>query len=108
MNPDARGIIEDMRAGVSLNATIGDDTELIDLQTPDKTDIQDESLNLSLMLDNLSTETSDRDMDILFRRFGLNGYHLHTLQEVAETHDLTRSRVHQIENRLVCQLRDMS
>lgn len=108
INPDARSIIADMRAGVSLNATIGDDTELMDIQSPDNADVREESLELSLMLDNLAQNATKRDMDILMRRFGLNGYTPHTLQEVAETHKLTRSRVHQIETRLVSQLKQMA
>ena len=42
-------------------------------------------------------ELGDKQRCVIERRFGLNGHAIHTLEEVADTLDLTRERVRQIQ-----------
>jgi RNA polymerase nonessential primary-like sigma factor len=42
-------------------------------------------------------ELGDKQRCVIERRFGLNGHAIHTLEEVAETMDITRERVRQIQ-----------
>lgn len=43
----------------------------------------------------------DRDLDILRRRFGLDGSDIYTLQDIGYYYELTRERVRQIESRSI-------
>ncbi|MBZ0096760.1 MAG: RNA polymerase sigma factor RpoS [Sulfuricella sp.] len=42
-------------------------------------------------------ELGDKQRSVIERRFGLNGHAIHTLEEVADTLDITRERVRQIQ-----------
>ncbi|OAI48859.1 RNA polymerase sigma factor RpoS [Gammaproteobacteria bacterium SCGC AG-212-F23] len=50
---------------------------------------------------------SDKDKEVLCRRFGLNGYERQTLEEVGASIGLTRERVRQIQMHALKVLRDM-
>lgn len=49
----------------------------------------------------------DRELDILRRRFGLDGSEIYTLQDIGYYYDLTRERVRQIEARAIKKLRNV-
>lgn len=49
------------------------------------------------MIDKLFRELSEREQDILKRRFGLDKAKKSTLEEIGQTHQLTRERIRQIE-----------
>ena len=106
--PDAPAIMNDVKAGLSLNAPVGDDSELEDLQADDKTDSFEAQVDVDILLSKLQDNVSARDYDILVRRFGLSGHIPHTLNELGEMHSITRARCHQIEVKLIKQLRLLS
>ncbi len=54
-------------------------------------------LDVVAMIEQLFSQLSDRERDILKRRFGLNRAKKATLEEIGQTHNLTRERVRQIE-----------
>jgi hypothetical protein len=55
-------------------------------------------LNVVEIVKNLFTELSDREKDILIRRFGLHGNGFETLENIGQAHGLTRERIRQIES----------
>jgi len=50
-------------------------------------------------------QLSDKQRSVIERRFGLNGYEISTLEEVAEAHGITRERVRQIQMEALQSLR---
>ncbi len=106
--PDAPSIMSDVKAGVSLNAPVGDDSELEDLQACDNNDTFEACIDVDILLSKLQDNVSARDYDILVRRFGLSGHIPHTLNELGEMHSITRARVHQVETKLIKQLRALT
>jgi DNA-directed RNA polymerase sigma subunit (sigma70/sigma32) len=48
---------------------------------------------------------NSRESDILKRYFSLNGYKKHTLEGIAQTYDLSRSRIYQIFHKALRKLR---
>jgi RNA polymerase primary sigma factor len=64
------------------------DRKTEDYSNPIKDDVQKILLSLK-----------PREKDILERRFGLNGYYVHTLNDVAKVYHLTRERIRQIQAR---------
>ena len=107
VNPDAQRILNDVKAGLSLNQSIGDDSELSDLQGEDTTDSFETAMDAHILLSRLRTTVSERDFDILARRYGLMGYTPATLDEVASVYELTRARIHQIERTLINKARSL-
>ncbi len=107
VNSDAPRIIDDMKANVSLNATIGESSELEDLVGEDKTEEFQTVTDCHILLDKLRPDVSPRDYNILMLRFGLDGQPEHTLEEIAAKYEITRARVHQIQNNLVKKLRNL-
>lgn len=98
VNPDAVNVLRKMQNNVSLNTTIGDDSELNDVVGEDKTDEFDSCIDCELLLTKLSSVVSPRDFTILEMRFGLNGHQESTLEEIAQKYELTRARIHQVLN----------
>ena len=104
---DCGGVTESMRDTVSLNQLIGDSEELDCLVGDDKTVERDYILECEMLLDKLSSEVSPRDFNIFIYRHGLLGKSEHTLGEIAEFHDLTRARVHQVSNNVLSKLKEL-
>jgi len=50
----------------------------------------------------------EREADVIRRRFGLNGYHEQTLEEIGKAYGLTRERIRQIETKALKALRHPS
>lgn len=49
------------------------------------------------IIDNLFSELSDRERDVLIRRYGLHSSKKETLESIGNAHNLTRERIRQIE-----------
>lgn len=65
-------------------------------------------LNAIEIINNLFSELTDRERDILTRRFGLKEDIKDTLETVGQAHQLTRERIRQIEVTSVKKLRQLS
>ncbi|WP_318464275.1 sigma-70 family RNA polymerase sigma factor [Photobacterium leiognathi] len=96
---------------LSLDQSIGKDDEkatiaslLADDQIPlPSHDIEENSIvNLT---EELLSKIKPRDREILCRRFGVMGYEVQTLQEVAQVVGLTRERVRQLQNQALERLK---
>ena len=84
----------------SLLDTIADDNS----SDPSET-LQDEDLNNSI--DGWLDELSEKQREVVARRFGLRGYETSTLEEVGREIGLTRERVRQIQVEALRRLRDI-
>ena len=91
----------------SLNQLIGESEELECLQGEDRTDEFDSQVDCEMLLDKVQKTVSDRDFDVLLRRFGLRGRPEHTLSEISEIHGITRARIHQIQRQMLTAMREM-
>ncbi len=80
----------DIDPTLTLSDAIADDTNLPPDELLQLTEIEE---HVRHWLD----ELGDKQRSVIARRFGLNGFEIHTLEEVAETLDLTRERVRQIQ-----------
>lgn len=90
---------------VSLNQELESGDEVLDLQIqPSNSDVE---LEVSVLLDILKDNVSDRDYEIFVARYGVDGRHEHTLNEVADVYGLTRSRIHQVTNRCLTVIREV-
>lgn len=105
VNPNARRIVADMQNNVSLNVGIGEASELEDVVGEDKTEEFETTTDCQILLDKLRGDVSARDYNILTLRFGLDGHPEHTLEEIAEKYEVSRARIHQIQNTLIKKLR---
>lgn len=97
---------------VSLDAPVwGDDEDgkLRDFVKDDKNQTPDEKTNMSLLKDNLY-EMLDvlqpRERKIIIMRFGLDGWEIHTLEEVWKEFWVTRERIRQIEAKTLAKLKE--
>ncbi len=61
--------------------------------------------DLSAKLERLLSQLSEKQRDVLVRRFGLHGRTTGTLEEVGEEIGLTRERVRQIQIEALARLR---
>ena len=94
---------------VSLSVSIGeDDAELGDLIADDNAEAPFEMAARSLARDDLQTlltYLNPREREILALRFGLEGEHPLTLDEVGRQFNVTRERIRQIEAKALTKLR---
>lgn len=67
--------------------------------------LQEEDLNISI--DNWLSELSEKQREVVTRRFGLRGHESSTLEEVGREIGLTRERVRQIQVEALKRLRDI-
>ena len=94
---------------ISLDQTVGerDDSRVADL-CEDETMLQPFDAAVQNMLrqrvDGLLNTLPERERSVLRMRFGLGNDREHTLQEIAEAHDVTRERIRQIERRALRKL----
>ncbi len=110
---DVKAYLKASGKHVSMDAPVNSEEEatLLDLLAGETDEIPD---NL-LITDSLRTEInrilntlSNREAEIIRMSFGLNGYHPHTLDEIAEKFDLTRERVRQIKEKALRRLKHSS
>jgi len=59
------------------------------------------------IINSLFNELSERERDVLMRRFGLHGKSRETLEEIGQAHQLTRERIRQIETSSIKKLRQL-
>jgi RNA polymerase primary sigma factor len=89
---------------VSLEKPVGDEdeSELGHFLTDQNQELPDEAADLTLRkeaLCKLLATLSSRERQVLELRYGLDGQHPRTLEEVGRTFNITRERIRQIEDR---------
>ena len=101
-------ILIEFQEVMSLNESVGDNIFLEDVVLNEKSEnIENQIINeihrekIYEMLNGLD----EREKGILMRRYGLNGYEIHTLEQVGEAFNITRERVRQIEKKTLEKLR---
>jgi RNA polymerase nonessential primary-like sigma factor len=111
--------VEDVKHMLSLNERVtsvdtplGYDSDkslldtIADYQISDPAEmLQDDDLRTSLS--QWLGELSDKQREVVARRFGLHGYETSTLEEVGKEIGLTRERVRQIQVEALRRLRDI-
>lgn len=105
--PEVDELQKSMQDCISLNQMISDNEELDCLQGEDTTEERDYVMEVEMALDKVKEEVSSRDFNIFIHREGLLGVPPHTLNEIADYHQLTRSRVHQITNQVFNVMREV-
>ena len=96
---------------ISLNQNIGEeeDTELGDVIASDEIGIDEEVMNKQMRIDInqafIDCGLSDREINIISLRFGLNDGVEKTLEEVGSIYNITRERVRQIEAKILRKLK---
>ncbi len=108
---DIRRIMDLQRDVSSIDVPVSDgDKSLVELM-PDDDNHDPENLllsqDLSTKLDKLLNYLTERQREVISRRFGLRGYERETLEEVGKNIHLTRERVRQIQFEAMRKLRDM-
>ena len=98
---------------VSLEKPVGDDeeSEFGHFIRDDSEPLPDEAAELSLRnaaLSRILATLSERERRVLELRYGLNGEHPRTLDEVGRTFNVTRERIRQIENQCLKKLRALA
>lgn len=96
----------------SIDAPIGNSSDRAVVDTIADTHISDPAVllqdsNLTTSLDNWLDELTDKQREVLARRFGLRGYEVSTLEQVGHEIGLTRERVRQIQVEALKRLRDI-
>lgn len=97
---------------VYLDGPVGnnDDTTLLDFIPDDKNESFSEQIIDNLFVKELLTPStdylSDREIDILKRRFGFYDGKLYTLDEVAQLHHVTKERIRILERRALYKIRE--
>ena len=108
LNERVEMIQESMVQSLSLNQMISENDELECLQGDDNTEDFESIVDCDILLSKVRSEVSERDFLMLTQRYGLCGYHPHTLNEVAEIHGITRARVSQIEHQIMNKLKQIA
>jgi len=96
---------------LSLDAPVGseEDTSLGDFIEDDKTQTPDDQTNMNLLKENLYEMLdflTPRERKIIIMRFGLDGWDIHTLEEVWKEFWVTRERIRQIEAKTLEKLKE--
>ena len=114
MDMDIRKVIQIMRISqdiLSLDSPVWseEDTSLWDFIEDDKNPTPDSQTNMNLLKDNLYEMLdflTPRERKIIIMRFGLDGWDIHTLEEVWKEFWVTRERIRQIEAKTLEKLRE--
>jgi RNA polymerase primary sigma factor len=111
---DIEQVLRSTQTVVSLDAPVGDESASpMDLADPDSerdraafdaTELAELTAALHEALDSLS----ERERTILLLRFGFDGGHRYTYQEISQRYDVTAERIRQIEKTVLGRLRDPS
>lgn len=94
---------------LSLNASIGDDIFLEDtISQPDEKSLEEEVLSEigRNEINSILEVLKPREKEILKLRYGIDGYEIHTLEEIGRNFEITRERVRQIEKKTLQKLRN--
>lgn len=108
LNKNADQIFTSMRGTVSLNNIVGEDSELESIVGEDRTEEFDTTHDADVLLAEVKPLVSDRDFNILVKRYGLDGDTPLTLSETADKYGITRARVHQIEHRMLKKMKEIA
>ncbi len=108
-----RGILRVAQEPVSLETPIGEeeDSHLGDFIPDDDAPAPADAASILLLkeqLDEVLKTLTPREAKVLMLRFGLEGGHPHTLEEVGKEFDVTRERIRQIEAKALRKLRHPS
>lgn len=114
LDMDIRKVRQIMRISqdiLSLDAPVGseEDTSLWDFIEDDKNLTPDKETNMTLLKENLYEMLdflTPRERKIIIMRFGLDGWDVHTLEEVGKEFWVTRERIRQIEAKTLEKLKD--
>ena len=114
LDMDIRKVRQIMRISqdiLSLDAPVGseEDTSLWDFIEDDKNPTPDNQTNTNLLKDNLYEMLdflTPRERKIIIMRFGLDGWDVHTLEEVGKEFWVTRERIRQIEAKTLEKLKE--
>jgi RNA polymerase primary sigma factor len=101
-------IIMDFQDPMSLSTQIGDDIYLEDtLAQQEDFSMEEEIFNEMgrKQVRDMVNQLEEREKEILKLRYGLDGYEIHTLEEIGNTLNITRERVRQIEKKTLQKLR---
>jgi RNA polymerase primary sigma factor len=98
---------------VSLEKPVGDEdeSEFGHFLTDENQELPDEAAEVTLRKETLRRilgTLSSRERQVLELRYGLDGQHPRTLDEVGRTFNVTRERIRQIENRSLKKLRALA
>jgi RNA polymerase primary sigma factor len=98
---------------VSLEKPVGDDeeSEFGHFITDETAPLPDEAAEVTLRketLEKILSQLSTRERKVLELRYGLNGEHPRTLDEVGRAFNVTRERIRQIENQSLKKLRALA
>ncbi len=98
---------------VSLEKPVGDEeeSEFGHFITDESVPLPEEAAEVTLRketLEKILSQLSQRERKVLELRYGLNGEHPRTLDEVGRTFNVTRERIRQIENQSLKKLRALS
>ena len=108
VNGKADHILAAMRPTTSLNALVGEDSELSSLIGEDRTEEFDAQHDATALLKKVKPLVSARDFEVVLSRYGFIGEEPLTLSECAEKYDVTRARVHQIEKSVLQKMRELA
>ena len=108
-----REILRVAQEPVSLETPIGkeEDSHLGDFIPDDDAPAPADAASILLLkeqLDDVLETLTPREAKVLALRFGLEGGHPHTLEEVGKEFDVTRERIRQIEAKALRKLRHPS
>ncbi len=110
---DVTEAIKNTRRYISLDAPLALDEEgnMYDVLKSEDTSSPDKELlsdSLREEIERVINTLTQREADIIRLTFGLNGNHMHTLEEIGEEYDLTRERVRQIKEKAIKRLQHIS
>ena len=106
-------IMRSAQAPVSLEKPVGDEeeSEFGHFLTDENAPLPEESADVTLRKETLRkilSSLSHRERRVLELRYGLDGEHPRTLDEVGRTFNVTRERIRQIENQSLKKLRALA